>query len=97
MVALMLFVVISIPWTAARLHSALTTGQIRHVMAATPALVILLGLAIGQVAHLLPRRGQWVGLAVSVSAIVWLNGLPTLQFIQTKRLPDVRVELRQLV
>ena len=94
MVALMLFVVISIPWIVAG-FIRIDAGQIRHVMAATPALVILLGLAVGQVAHLLPRRGQWIGLAVSVSAIVWLNGLPTLQFIQTKRLPDMRVELRQ--
>ena len=94
-VALMLFVIITIPWTAAG-FVRIDDGQIRHVMAATPALVILLGASVGQVATLLPKRWQQLAwLAVSMSAIIWLNGVPTWELIQTKRQPDVRVELRR--
>jgi 4-amino-4-deoxy-L-arabinose transferase-like glycosyltransferase len=97
-VGLALLLALTIPWLA-NMFNEVSANKIRYVLPATAAACVLLGVALGQVARVLPERwaygrGAWV--ALPLVALVFIPQLnQDMRIVQNRRLPDRRVELRQ--
>lgn len=98
MVGVIALVVFGTCWAAAG-YLRVTVGDIRHVMVAGMGMMILLGVAVAQIAALLPAqyaRGATWGLgAVAVIALAVIHVPDTVTLMQDRTRPDVRVVLRQ--
>ncbi len=92
--ALSLYLLLTVPWVAAA-YIAVELDRARVVLPATTAACVLLGMAVGQIGALLPRR--WGALAAApLAALVFLpQAQADLTLIQDRLLPDRRVALRQ--
>jgi hypothetical protein len=97
-VGLTLLMAFTIPWLA-NMFNEVSTNKIRYVLPATTAVCVLMGVALAQIAKVVPKRwayasGAWVALPLIV--LVFIPQLAQdWRFIQDRRLPDRRVELRQ--
>jgi uncharacterized protein with PQ loop repeat len=96
-VVLCLAILVTIPWLAAS-FSQVEPTKIRYVLPATVAACVLFGAAVGQIVFAIPRR--WlVPAGVVAAAVGLLIVLPqfraSLALVQSRRLPESRVELRR--
>lgn len=98
-----LLTVLAIPWLTST-YNAVTPSTVRYVLPATAVVCALLGIAVGQIIQVLESyQSRWRGLRYSgvfaiglLAVVIWLPQLVEgWAIVQTRRLPDTRVELRQ--
>lgn len=93
-----LIILISIPWLAASFSLVSTTERMKDVLPATTSACVLLGIAVGQLALIVPARfGAAARYAVALPLL--LVFVPQInedfRLIENRQLPDNRVALRQ--
>lgn len=89
--------VITVPWLAATFSMVNANERMKDVLPATTAACVLMGVAIGQVALIVPERLGVARYAVALPLLlVFVPQLSAdLALIQNRQLPDNRVVLRQ--
>ncbi|MEO8394983.1 MAG: glycosyltransferase family 39 protein [Chloroflexota bacterium] len=88
-------IVISVPWLAAAFSEVTATYRIRDVLPATTAACVLLGLALAQIAQVLPRLTRGL-VAIVPAVLIFAPQLNTdYSLVMQRTYPDSRVALRQ--
>jgi hypothetical protein len=104
-VAVSALVLVTIPWLAATFSQVSLLNRMKDVLPATTMACVILGVAVAQVAAVVPKLTARYSAAVqgSITAIplIIVVFLPQVgaswDLVQERRLPDRRVELRQWV
>jgi hypothetical protein len=96
-VLLCVILLISVPWLAASFSNVTANERMKDVLPATTTACVLLGIAIGQIAFVVPARFGIARYAVALPLLwVFIPQLSAdLALIQNRQLPDNRVVLRQ--
>ena len=92
--ALCLVIFVSIPWLAATFSLVSATERIKDVLPATAIACVIVGLALAQIAALLPRLLRGVVLLIPALMIFVPQLSADLDLIHNRLLPDTRVALR---
>lgn len=94
-IGLCVVVLVTIPWLASAISDVTESGRSRDVWPATGAAAVILGAMVSQVAYWFPRRWR-AGLVLVPLAVLLLPWMQeNWQLVQSRSLPDRRVEVRQ--
>ena len=96
---LCLSLLLSVPWLVSAYTVVQADYRMRDVLPATAAVCVLLGLAVDRILFTLPDRRRIPGMAGIAGALLLFVYGPQLArdiaLVQQRRLPDLRIELRQ--
>ncbi len=98
-IAVCLVILVTIPWVSSSFSLVSIEDRLRDVLPATTAACILMGMAVGQIASIIPTRYMMIG-RIAMAAVLTVfvlipQGMESWQLVQEREPPDRRVALRQ--